>query len=323
MEDVWVEGVLTRRRIKMPPSFVEWRMCWRVFRSIMLILDACPPGPLDAYEKLICELNTTFPGRWGIIATADDAMRNEEWTNYREEIREQVEAGYPPMEYDATRVWAAVVKRGAEDRNYWEDHVEKPINNSPNADAAAVLATLQHSDFLPATNVDVYADITGRERGPGGPYDPRPQPSWAPGAPNGGRPMKQIIGAPGGGRPQHPHAIAGQQLAVAGPGWNDTLADGRHANYDGELFCWAWCANSRGCVHPCPKGKIHCCEFCFKDHRTINCPHNRGFVHPKAGGKGNGDRTKASGKAADDKGKSKGKGDGKKGKGRKVGGRWR
>ena len=89
-------------------------------------------------------------------------MRNEEWTNYREEIREQVEAGYPPMEYDATRVWAAVVKRGAEDRNYWEDHVEKTIDNSPNADAAAVLATLQHSDFLPATNVDVYADITGR-----------------------------------------------------------------------------------------------------------------------------------------------------------------
>ena len=87
-----------------------------------------------------------------------------------------MEAGYPPREYDATRVWAAVVKRGAEDRNYWEDHVEKHINNSPNADAAAVLATLQHSDFLPATNVDLYADITGRERGPGGPYDPSPQP---------------------------------------------------------------------------------------------------------------------------------------------------
>ena len=99
-----------------------------------------------------------------------------------------MEAGCAPMYYDKQRPWALVFTQSVEDRNYWEDHVEKPINDAATFDGAAALATLQHSDYQPPVNGDIYADITGRPRGAGGPYDPRPAP-WHTGAPSGRRPQ--------------------------------------------------------------------------------------------------------------------------------------
>ena len=101
------------------------------------------------------------------------------------------------MYFDRHRPWALVFKQAAEGRNYWEDHVEKPIIDAATFDGAAALATLQHSDYQPPVNGDVYADITGRPRGSGGPYDPRPA-QWHTGPPAGGRPQTvKHLAAPG------------------------------------------------------------------------------------------------------------------------------
>lgn len=65
VEDVWVDEALTKRCVTAPPTFTEWQMCWQLFRAIMLILDASPPGLLDACEQRISRLNTKFPNKCG------------------------------------------------------------------------------------------------------------------------------------------------------------------------------------------------------------------------------------------------------------------
>jgi len=145
------------------------------------------------------------------------------------------------MYFDRHRPWALVFKQAAEDRNYWEDHVEKPINDAPSVEGAAALATLQHSDYQPPVNGDIYADITGKPRGAGGPYDPRPAP-WHAGAPTGGRPQSAK------------HPAPGSALALTAPeASGDMMPDGRLKSHGGQGFCWMWCATHKGCTILAPK----------------------------------------------------------------------
>ena len=142
--DVVVGGERKRRRVKGPSRFNEWRPCWRIFRTSLLALDACPPGPIDAYERRIETLNMTFPHHWYITAFAEETNRMEEWPFYRQQIEDEVRAGNPPKYWDPERPWAAVTYRASQDRDHWKDHVEKPIAMSVDAPGAAEAVAFVH-----------------------------------------------------------------------------------------------------------------------------------------------------------------------------------
>ena len=118
MPDIKAGGERRRRRFRGPDRFRDWRAGWRVFRAAMLVCDACPPGPLDAYEKNMEILSQRFPGRSAILAKVDGCMRFEEWQRYRDEIEEMVLRGFPPKCWDRDRPWAAVIWWAARDRHY-------------------------------------------------------------------------------------------------------------------------------------------------------------------------------------------------------------
>ena len=99
--DIDVGSVRERRRFKGPDRHPEWIGCWRIFHSTMLVTEASPPGPLDAYEKSITMLHARFPSRFAILAMVDAINRHEKWQQYREEVEELVAMGTPPRFYDA------------------------------------------------------------------------------------------------------------------------------------------------------------------------------------------------------------------------------
>ena len=58
---IFVGGELTTKAAAGPWDFEHWRKCLRVFRTVMLKLNASPLGPLDAYEEGLRQLFTGFP----------------------------------------------------------------------------------------------------------------------------------------------------------------------------------------------------------------------------------------------------------------------
>ena len=44
-------GEKKRRRVRGPDSYEMWRPSFRIFRGGLVVLDACPTGPLDAYHN--------------------------------------------------------------------------------------------------------------------------------------------------------------------------------------------------------------------------------------------------------------------------------
>ena len=75
----------------------------------MLVCDACPPGPLDAYEENMEILAEGFPERFAIFAKIDETMRMEDWQRYGDEIEEMVLRDMLPNCWDAERPWATVI----------------------------------------------------------------------------------------------------------------------------------------------------------------------------------------------------------------------
>ena len=65
------------KQLSGPANFESWRACWRVFRTAMILLGACLPGPLDEYEENIRVLSTGCgPRIWGMLSHADEIMRS-------------------------------------------------------------------------------------------------------------------------------------------------------------------------------------------------------------------------------------------------------
>ena len=94
--DVLVDGERRRMKVRGPSSITEWKAHWRVFRMCMLILNAVPEGPLDAYERRIVRLATKYPSHWALISFADEICRREGWSDIRQEIENDILDGAHP-----------------------------------------------------------------------------------------------------------------------------------------------------------------------------------------------------------------------------------
>ena len=291
--DITVGGETKRRRLKGPGSFAEWKPCWTVFGHTMQAAEACPSGPIVAYEKKIEHLAQQYPRHWPVIAFAEENNREERWPEYRQDIDDEVRAaqqglGRWPRFYDPMQPWAAAIHRAATDRDYWEDAVEKPIDRSNNSGQAAENASMVHRGFMPPTNIDGYAQMALTDNlgdSAIGPYQARA----------------------GGAR--HDPSQSALPPANSDPSRKDSM--GRYTSYQGSQFCFKWCRKN-ACSVVCPEGRAHACEYCQgPSHRTSECVPNTPAYTFTPNGKGN-----KGGKG--DKGGKGGKKGGKGGKGGKA-----
>ena len=87
-----------------PGNYEAWRACWRVFRTAMLMLMACPPRPMDEYEENIRQLSLTYGVKaWGLTHRAGDVMRSEHWERLRQRIEEKIRNGHYLDTWDPQR----------------------------------------------------------------------------------------------------------------------------------------------------------------------------------------------------------------------------
>ncbi|CAK0906332.1 unnamed protein product, partial [Prorocentrum cordatum] len=221
---VFVGGELVTRQVKGPASFDTWRQCWRVFRTAMLTLQACLPGPLDEYEEGMRLLSVAFPNHWGIISRADDEMRSERWERIRRRIESEVAENTYRGSFVQDRPWEAVIRESAKSdtgpyTNWWYEHVDKlclMVSKAPVALAPA------GASAEPAA-------------APGGASDSGPAPKKA-----RTKDKKQGLAS------------------------LERRKDGRFLRFEGKELCFSWNRQASGCEPgSCPQGRAHRCEWCL------------------------------------------------------------
>ena len=79
------------------PSFDSWKACWKVFRSILLMLRYPAANPtneplkvvmqsLEEYFERISRLNADYPETWHLMMRAEDKCRSEMFKRYRRHL---------------------------------------------------------------------------------------------------------------------------------------------------------------------------------------------------------------------------------------------
>ena len=110
-----------------PASFVQWRACFRVFRTSMLMLDAMTMSTLHNYEAMIERLNRLYPTAWHLVYSADELARSSHSNRTRSKLVLDIKNGTPaPMNWDHTRPWDYVYQNLVVDDQFWQNQVHGP-----------------------------------------------------------------------------------------------------------------------------------------------------------------------------------------------------
>ena len=253
-----------------PPSYDAWYACFRVYRSVLLMLRhvhptdhralwVAKPASLEHYLESFKALAAEFPECWHLCAIAEDRCRGEHFPRLRRALHRAHQDGKLPIgiEYDPFRPWDAVFVAAASDTTYWDREVRRP--------AVAFLARGSMRG-TPGITPDASAALQNVEEA----------------ATNSG---KGIIRPPGQGtsRQAVQKRKAREQLAradFAGVSVN-TPAKTHPKKWgtlhltttEGREICYNFAKGSAEscCTTPCPNSRVHVCQFCLGDHRNDEC----------------------------------------------------
>ena len=169
---VFEDVELKTRILRAPSNFESWSACWSVFRAAMIMLDLASPQVLDDYHEGIRQLSTLFPSSWGVVFTADEIMRSEQWDIIYEQF---VDEGLSEDKYAWNKVLAvsAFGKASGDIRHWWDTHVLFPIQAHGN-NAKVKVSEIEGSENLP-TDDGRYGWSHGRNRGGGGARRSKPK----------------------------------------------------------------------------------------------------------------------------------------------------
>ena len=110
-----------------PASFHQWRACFRVFRTAMLMLDAMSISTLHNYEAVIERLNRLYPTAWHLVYSADELARSAHSNRTRSKIVLDTKNGIPPpRNWDPLRPWDFIYQSLAGDEQFWQTQVHGP-----------------------------------------------------------------------------------------------------------------------------------------------------------------------------------------------------
>ena len=288
-----------------PPSFVSWLRCWRVFRTVLLMLKHNPVHPhparavvtiaaLEEYADKIYELCNEFPECWHLVWQAEDRCRRDEFERIRRHLTRARISGTLPMniEFDPAQPWVGVFTFASRDGEYWAKHVIRPAQTflarggggKPMSREAAegVLMDKDTQKLTQGSPPGEGKSRNARKRraekekkydepskwASKGAWSSGSSPSW------GTSSWTSKPGAKGGnnkGGNGHPKKYG--QLFVT--------------TREGDEICYKFAKGAAGsCSEPCGDGRVHCCQYCLGQHQNASCPKGASKAGKGGGGSG-------------------------------------
>ena len=105
-----------------PPSYHAWYKCWRVYRTALLLLEACPAERLDNYAEAVRGFVTQYGDEtWFLISKAETQMRSEHLDRLRRQLRNN-----PEYDFTEASPWGACYALAVKDHEYWSRELHTP-----------------------------------------------------------------------------------------------------------------------------------------------------------------------------------------------------
>ena len=120
-------GGYTTKELPGPSNFTQWRTCYRVLRTTLIMLDCVSLSAMHNYEMVIERLARTYHNAWHLIYAADDMARSSHSNRLKAKINLDLKAGRPaPLGWDASRPWDYIFQALALDESFWSQQVHSP-----------------------------------------------------------------------------------------------------------------------------------------------------------------------------------------------------
>eukprot|EP00435_Cladocopium_sp_Y103_P065381 s228_g27.t1 len=115
------------KEIPGPATFTQWRTCYRLLRSSLIMLDIAGLAALHGYEMLVERLARLYPSAWHLIYSADEVARSAQSNRIRAKILIDIRAGKQrPEGFDQDRPWDFVFQALVKDDTFWQNQVHGP-----------------------------------------------------------------------------------------------------------------------------------------------------------------------------------------------------
>lgn len=279
-----------------PPNYAAWVKCWKVYRTVLLMLKHLPIPPeapkpvvniacLEEYADKIYELIQEFPECYHLVWEAENRCRRDEFERIRRLLTRARMEGTLPMNvpFDPTQPWIGVFTFAARDGEYWAKNVIRPAQTFLARGGSGKKMTREAAE---ATLID-----TEMIRNAGGRANPPGQ-----GTSRNARKRRSEKARDDATKQWNTAADKGQKPWEASSSWasKGSKASGKnvHPRKFGQLFittregdevCFKFSKGAAGaCAEPCPDGRVHCCQYCLGPHPNAQCSKAKA---PK-GGKG-------------------------------------
>ena len=117
----------TTKELPGPATFSQWRTCFRLLRTSLIMLDAVGLAAWHGYEMAIERLSRTYPAAWHLIYAADEVARSAQSNRLRSKIMMDIRAGKGhPEGFNQNRPWDYVYNMLAKDETFWRTQVHTP-----------------------------------------------------------------------------------------------------------------------------------------------------------------------------------------------------
>jgi len=117
----------TTKELPGPATFTQWRTCFRLLRTSLIMLDAVGLAALHGYEMAIERLSRTYPSAWHLIYAADEVARSSQSNRLRSKVLMDERAGKPrPDGFNPNRPWDYVYLTLAKDETFCRTQVHTP-----------------------------------------------------------------------------------------------------------------------------------------------------------------------------------------------------
>ncbi len=275
------DGQWIRQELAGPGDFDQWWRCYRVFKTLMVMLNTIDVEHVDNYAEHVRGLYSLFGQRaWWIVYQGDIRMRSE----YMDRLRTDLEARHEQYanisadlvklsDHDNARPWNAVWKHAINERSseFWKQEVETK--------AMMYLNALQTSDKVADDGTALQHPVEKPLASMGSsPRRPPPPPARQASPQAAGYPPKSM---------SYDKFEKKRKASVEGhPKFENGLYT---TNGSGNEICRSY--NSGECqTSPCSRGFQHQCSKCLQQGHTAQaCTAPRPVGTPgKGGGKGAG-----------------------------------
>ena len=148
-------GVLHNVEILGPATLEEWKECYDVLFTGLIMLDCVRRPALANYRAHIIKLHQQFgPRCWALLYQADSRCRAENMDRLRYQLLAKHNAALAsgqPTSFDSTRPWDSVWQAAVEDKEFWNEEFERhaimvvtnsiPLNATLGTDATVLPST--------------------------------------------------------------------------------------------------------------------------------------------------------------------------------------